>query len=95
MNAKAFREPRPYQLLELLELPNSIGLGAGAWQNRDDYRDRPGDRRCALVEIPRVVRLDGPSARRHFRSEREFLVLFPDSHLHRDQRRPDVIELAV
>ena len=81
--------------LELLELLNSIGLSAGAGQNRDDYRDRPCDRRCALLEIPRVVRLDGPPPRRHFRSKRELLVLFPDSHLHCDQRRSYVVELAV
>jgi hypothetical protein len=85
----------PYQVLELLELLHSIIFDAGCRQNRDDRRDSPSDWRCALVEVPRVVRLAGTSPRRYLDPKRELLVLFPAGDLHSDQRYPHTIELAV
>ena len=85
----------PYQVLELLGLLHSIVFDAGYRQNRDDRRDHPSDRRCAFVEVPRVVRLAGASPRRYLDPKRELLVLFPAGDLHSDQRHPHVIELAV
>jgi hypothetical protein len=81
--------------LELLGLLHSIFFDARDRQDCDDRRNCPCDRRCALVEVPRVVRLDRPSSRRYLDSERELLVLFPAGDVHFDQHHHYVIELAV
>ena len=83
------------ELLELLELLHSIVFDAGDWQNCDDRRDHPCHRWRPLVEVPRLVRLDGAPPGRYLDSKRELLVLFPAGDLHFDQRHPHAIELAV